>query len=95
LTGHILPVVPLIPELSLDPILTYGSKKLSALEKLLLIALTVSKGKSRSSFTAENMENLALTLMLALVYGNNYLYRYMRLCLLRFQINRAACKAMQ
>ena len=27
-TGQILPVVPLIPELSLDPILTYGLKKL-------------------------------------------------------------------
>ena len=26
--GHILPVVPLIPELSLNPILTYGLKKL-------------------------------------------------------------------
>jgi hypothetical protein len=41
----------------------------------------VSKGTSRSSFTTEDMENLALILMLALVYGNNYLYRYMRLCL--------------
>jgi hypothetical protein len=35
----------------------------------------VSKGKSRNSFTSEDMENLALALMLALVYGNNYLYR--------------------
>ena len=47
------------------------TKELSALEKLRLIALAVSKGKSRSSFTTENMENLALPLMLALVYGNN------------------------
>jgi hypothetical protein len=59
-----------------------GPKKLSALEKLRLIAFTVSKGKSRSYFTTEDMEKLALALMLALVYGNNYLYRYMRVCLL-------------
>ena len=60
-----------------------GPKKLSALEKLRLIALAVSKGKSRNSFTAEDMGKLTLALMLALVYGNNYLYRYMRVCLER------------
>ena len=38
-------------------------KKLSALEKLRLIALAVLKGKSKSSFTTEDMENLALTLI--------------------------------
>ena len=55
----------------------YGNspKKLSVWEKLRLIVFAVSKGKSRSSFTSEDMENLALALMLALVYGNNYLYR--------------------